>query len=284
MKSLKNKVIIVAGGAGGIGSETCKLLASGGAIIILAGRPNTRIPRLARELKKLNHRSTSIETDLRTATGWDALVQQVSRQYHRIDCLVNCMGMIVPGALDTLTDPEIENVISTNFKGIVEGVRAVLPAMKRQKEGCIVNVGSLGGIVPMSCEAIYSATKFAVRGFTLSMSEELRDTGIDVSLVSPGPVRTRMLDTEANDDRSTISFVNRPLKPEEVASAILSVILKPRKEIILPKISGTFALLLSLFPGLSGLLFRVLDHIGKLKLRTYRKTYLKEIPLLPTGI
>ena len=142
--------------------------------------------------------------------------------------------------------------------------------MLAQKHGRIINVGSLGGIVPMPFETLYSAAKFAVRGFTLSLQEELRGTGVSVSLISVGSVRTNMLDAEARDDHSTISFVNRPLDPLRVATAVWSNILKPKREVILPAVTGRLSFLLNMFSGLRSLAWPVLNFVGRRNLTRYR--------------
>jgi len=86
----------------------------------------------------------------------------------------------------------------------------------------------------MPYETMYSATKFGVRGFSLSLAEELKSTGINVSLISPGPVKTKLLDLEATDDKSTISFVNKPYDPKTIAKATLKLIQNPQSKLILP--------------------------------------------------
>jgi short-subunit dehydrogenase len=175
--------------------------------MIVAGREKESLARVLQEVRRTSPQSISVTGDFCSLHAWDELVEAVEKKFQRIDVLVNCIGAIVPGTLETVSEEDIQRVISTNIISVVNGVKAVLPIMRRQGKGQIINVGSLGGILPMPFETLYSATKFAVRGLSLSLSEELKGTGIAVSLISPGPVRTKMLDLEATDDFSTITFV-----------------------------------------------------------------------------
>lgn len=264
-------VIIVTGGTGGIGRATCMRLAQAGALVAAIGTDERRLDELSAELARISPRSIALRCDLGDPDEWSKLIATVESTFGRIDALVNCIGTLVPGSFERLAPAEIEHVTRTNFLSVLYGTRAVLPGMKRQGRGHIVNVGSLGSIIPMPFEALYSATKFALRGFTLSLSEELRGTGVHVSLISPGPVRTRMLEAEATDRRSTISFITPPLEPDDVAQAIVEVLIHPKTELILPRGSGRVAAgLIGLFPAIFGPLFRLAAGIGRRRLLAFR--------------
>ncbi len=276
----ENKAIVIAGGAGGIGTAASLLLASYGATAIVIGRKNSHMAVLRERLKLIQPKSICLEADLRSYDAWSSALRYVNDEFHRIDVLVNCVGTITPGSLDELTIDQITSAVETNLLSAVYGMRAALPIMKSQRRGHIITLGSLGGIVPMPFESLYCATKFAVRGFCLSMSQELNNTGIDVSLISPGPVRTKMLDLEASDDRWSMSFVQHPLDPEQVAEAIVQLIEKPQRELILPRTTGKLSLLVNLFPDLFRLVYPVLDFVGKIKLKKYRETRLNLEPFV----
>jgi short-subunit dehydrogenase len=278
-ENLTNRVIIVAGGSGGIGSATCRLLATQGAAIIVAGRQNGSLSRILQDVRTKSPESISVTGDFRCLRSWNELMETVEKKFHRIDVLVNCIGVIVPGTIETMNEENIQRVISTNIISVINGVKAVLPMMRRQGKGQIINVGSLGGILPMPFEALYCATKFAVRGLSLSLGEELKGTGVTVSLISPGPVKTKMLDLEATDDFSTITFVEKPLHPDKVAEAILSVIRRPKREITLPRISTKVAKVVGLSSSLFGFCYPLLSFVGRLRLQRYRRAYIKEIKI-----
>ncbi len=200
MTTLENKVIIIAGGAGGIGSATALLLARRGATVVIASRRIDPTDPLMNEIRVLSPRSSSFRGDLSHLTTWQQLVDYAERNYQIIYGLVNCVGTLNSKNLEDLSGNEIESAIKANFLSVIYGVRTILPILRRQNHGAIITIGSIGGIVPMPFAPIYCATKHAVRGFSLSLSEELNGTGVTVSLLSLGPVDTRMLEVEASSD------------------------------------------------------------------------------------
>ena len=261
MKSMHNKVIVIAGGSGGVGSSVCKKLLSLNAKVI--GISRTEKVRLKSFAENNNKEYNWILSDLTSKSGWKDSLNQIKNKFGKIDVLINCVGILIPGKVEYLKYEQIEQIISVNFTSFAFASKAVIPLMKERGYGHIINLGSLGGIVPMPYESIYCATKFALRGFTLSLKKELAGTGIRVTLISPGPVLTRMLGTESSDQNSTTAFVNHPLQPDLVSEKIIKTILHPKAELVLPPGLKTFSLLINLFPQLFNLIFPVLNFIGK---------------------
>lgn len=276
---IKGKVVIVAGGSGGIGREICMLLATQGAHTIIAGRSSTHSTKLQNEITRTNSNNIFIEKDLRLFEAWEGLIETVLMKFSRIDILINSVGIIIPGTFESLTKCEIENCLNTNMLSIIYGARAVVPVMKKQKHGYLINIGSLGGIIPMPYETMYCATKFGVRGFSLSLAEELKNTGINVSLISPGSVKTKLLDLEAIDDKTTISFVNNAFDPKTIAKATLKLIQNPQSEVILPSYVRQLSLLVSMYPKLFTRIYPLLNAIGKNGLMNYRKKHLNHLSI-----
>ena len=272
MKDLKSKVIIVAGGTGGIGCATVRLLSSQGAIVVVASRKQP-------PATMFNNVSVSaFQGDLGHSQNWDELVEYVQLKHKHVDALINCVGVLGPDSLETMSECDVETTMRANFLSVVYGAQAVLPVMRQQNHGVIVTVGSIGGIVPMPFASLYSATKYAVRGFSLSLSQELIGTGIHSSLISLGPVHTRMLEAEAAHDRRIIAFINSPLQPEFVAQSISSLLLNPKREMVLPRGTGALSILCNLVPGLFALCYRVLQQVGASRLRSYRNEFCTSIP------
>jgi NADP-dependent 3-hydroxy acid dehydrogenase YdfG len=266
MKNFNEKIIIVAGASGGIGSAVCRLLARRGATVIAASR---RRGELTDELEVAGARPLWREVDLRFHESWEALTNEVVASYSRLDAVVHCEGVLLPGPFDQLSAAEIERVVRTNVLSVLYGTRSAIPVMKRQGGGQIVVLGSLGGMIPMAHEALYSATKFAVRGFCLALQEELRDTRVRISLLSPSSVRTPMLDAEASDADSTISFVTAPISPETIASAVIELLEHPQQELVLPRWAGVGARGVHRFPGVMSVLSPILDRLGRTGRRRY---------------
>lgn len=273
MTTLENKIIIVAGGAGGIGSAISLLLARRGAIVVIASRRIDPADPLMEEIRVLSPRSSSFQGDLSHPVTWQELVGHVEREYRVIDGLVNCVGTLNTKNLADLSGIEIESAIRANILSVIYGAEALLPTMRLQKQGTIITIGSLGGIVPMPFASLYSATKHAVRGFSLSLSEELKGTGVNASLLSLGPVHTRMLEAEACSEQCVISFVNKPLHPDDVAESIASLLLRPRREVILPPATGALSIFCNLAPGLFGICYRIFRQVGKIRLQSYRREH-----------
>ena len=273
------KVVIVAGGSGGIGSEICRQLTILGAQTIVVSRNSSHSTKSQNEIARMSTNNIFIEKDLRFFEEWEELIEIVLTKFKRIDILINSVGTIIPGTFESLNKSEIENCLNTNMLSIIYGARAIVPVMKKQKHGYLINIGSLGGIIPMPYETMYCATKFGVRGFSLSLAEELKNTGINVSLISPGSVKTKLLDLEAIDDKTTISFVNNAFDPKTIAKATLKLIQNPQSEVILPSYVRQLSLLVSMYPKLFTRIYPLLNAIGKNGLMNYRKKHLNHLSI-----
>jgi len=266
----KNKVVVITGGSGGIGSETAKMFHQNGAkVVIISRNPNKQ--NLNKKIQDDN--IFYLAYDLQKAESWQKALKQILGKFKRIDILINCLGILIPGSLEKLNQSAVLRMIDTNIRSIIISTKKVLAIMSKQESGIIINIGSLGGIVPMPHESVYCATKFALRGFTLSLAEELRGSNIDICLISPGPVKTNLLDTEAKDDYSTITFINDPIEPKKVARVIVKASLKPKREIILPGSMSFGSKLIGAFPGIFTLLFPIVNVLGSKKLMNYKKEY-----------
>ncbi len=260
-EDLAKAVALVAGATGCLGNSVCTTLRRQGATIVSASRSTT-------------HACDShlhLPSDLRTPEEWVHVIRLTLEKFHRIDIFVNCVGILRPGALDQLSVRDCDDVLQTNVAGLVYGIKAILPVLIRQGSGHIITLGSLGGIVPMANEALYCATKFAARGLSLSLSKELKATGVSASLISAGPVHSSMLKRESADQGSWITFVNRPLDPEDVAQAVLSVIHTGREEIVMPRWSTLPALLCNWSSRIFSMLYPILRYIGAIGLRRYQQ-------------
>jgi short-subunit dehydrogenase len=184
------------------------------------------------------------------------------KKFEKIDVLINCAGILEPGDFSSVEASQLKKMIDINFTSMLIGIQKTLTIMKKQGFGHIINIGSLGGIVPMPYSAVYSATKFALRGFSFSLAEELKGTGIKISLITPGSVITKMLDYEARADNSAISFVSNPISSNKVAGAVLKVIHEPKLELIIPRSQSIGSKLLVFSPKLFSFLYKILHRIG----------------------
>ncbi len=265
---LKGKVTIITGAAGGIGSSTARLFAQQGAVLVLTDIRNKELQELGETMKDSGTKIMIVEQDIRDPESWKSLVEKVRKKYGRIDILINNAGVIQPGAAEKISLDEVQHQVSVNFSGTMNGCRAVLPAMKKQGSGKIVNVASLGGIVPMPGEVVYSATKFAIRGYSLSLHAELHKSPVGVAVVCPDSVDTPQHDYELQYDEAVLSFIGDPLKPEKVARGILKAVRTNKAEVLVPFGMGIFCRIGMAFPRLYFFLLPLLEKIGS---RTIKK-------------
>jgi hypothetical protein len=264
--SLKNKVVIVTGGSGGIGSAIVNKLSYYGANVVSVYCRN--LP-----TDQSDENIICINADLTKSEDWDRLLSFTYHKFNKIDVLINSAGLLEPGNFLSLEENQIKQMIDINFTSVLTGIQRTLTIMKKQGFGHIINIGSLGGIVPMPFSAVYSSTKFGLRGFSFSIAEELKGTGIKMSLITPGSIITKMLDYEAQSDNSAISFVSKPISPIMVADAVLRIIHKPRVELIIPQSQSIPSKLLIFSPNIFSSLYKILHRIGISEKRKYLNRY-----------
>lgn len=239
---LSGRVAIVSGASGAIGSATVRALAGEGAKIVCAAPDDGLLAALAEEARASGWDARAIPTDITDRAQIDALVEATMAAYGRVDVLINLAGVgSSPSLLDS-TDREIETVLAVNLLGAARLIHAVLPIMKAQGSGSIVNVGSIAGEVGVM--GIYSASKFGLRGLTDSVRREAHSLGVGVTLIEPGFVRSPM--NAAMGD-------NLP-SPDIVARAIVASIEEPRRRRIVP---WTYRLPVFLAKTLPGMFDRV---------------------------
>lgn len=269
---LKDKVAIITGAAGGIGSSAARLLAQQGAVLVLTDIRNKKLQELGETMKDSGAEIMIVEHDIRDPESWKSLVEKVRKKYGRIDILINNAGVIRPGAAEKISLDEVQHQVSVNFSGTMNGCRAILPAMKEQGSGKIVNVASLGGIIPMPGEAVYSATKFAIRGYSLSLHAELHNSPVGVAVVCPDSVDTPQLDYELQYDEAVLSFIGDPMKPEKVAKGILKAVRTKKAEVLVPFGMGIFCRIgMAAFPRLYFFLLPLLEKVGSRTIKKRRK-------------
>ena len=270
IKDLKDKVIVITGAAGGIGSATARMLAREGATIVLTDIRKDPLEALAAELADAGARALAVVHDVRQPESWQALTDRVSAELGGLDILINNAGVVHPGAAEELPAEKLQQQIQVNLMGTINGCRAALRVMKPRGGGKIVNVASLGGIVPMSGEAIYSATKAAIRGYTLSLAAELHGSPVGVAVVCPDSVDTPQLAYELLHDEAVLSFISKPLQPEQVAKGILKAIRKKKPEILVPGAPGVLIRTVMAFPRVYYVLYPSLKKTGSKNIRKRR--------------
>jgi short-subunit dehydrogenase len=241
---LEGAVALVTGASRGIGRATARALHARGASVGLVARDARDLAAVAAEL---GARAAVAPADVADRTAVERAVADVVAALGPVDVLVNNAGA---GAYAAVLEEERgmhERLMRVNYLGTVHPTLAVLESMVARRRGHIVNVASIAGRVGAPFEAAYSASKFAVVGWSESLAAELHAFGIDVSLVNPGPVETGF--TEARGVPFQRS-VPRPLPPERVADAVVRAVEDGRFEQTLPRWLRVGPVVRALAPGL----------------------------------
>jgi NAD(P)-dependent dehydrogenase (short-subunit alcohol dehydrogenase family) len=226
-------VAIVTGAANGIGEATAKLFAQNGYAVAIIDIVD-RVEEVATEIRSAGGECLFMKGDVSNESDVRAFVGQVMEAYGRIDALVNNAGTVVVKPLEETDWADFKRVVDVNLGGIFLFCKHVLPIMKRQPGGAIVNMGSVSGHVGQIDHAIYGATKGAIIAFTRAVAWEVARHGIRVNSISPGSVDTPMLrsDIELESKRTGIPYeevkkereaeqaFNRWADPSEIAEAI----------------------------------------------------------------
>ncbi|MFI6931667.1 SDR family NAD(P)-dependent oxidoreductase [Streptomyces sp. NPDC050287] len=223
-----DRVMLVTGGAGGIGSALCRRFGSGGARCVVVDIDETRAKNVAAELPGAGH--TGIGCDLMDRAQVERLFERVADAYGRLDVLVNNVGMTSAERFDVRSVESIEREITLNLTSPLVATRLAIPLLKASGDPRVVTTVSLGGIFPLGETPIYTASKFGLRGAMLAIGLDLRSKGILAGSVLPSATDTRMLRQEAVDGGNSMQFQDPPQQPADVVAAAVSLLDKPRLE------------------------------------------------------
>ena len=185
-----HRVWFITGTSQGFGREFVRAaLQRGDSAVATSRNPET----VAAALSKQSDRLLTLPMDLRDSAQISSAVERAIARFGRVDILVNNAGYGVTGAVEEASEKEIAAVYETNVFGLLRVTRAVLPHMRKQRRGHIVNLSSIGGLTGLPGWGIYNSTKFAVEGLSEALADELAPLGISVTIVEPGPFRTEFL-------------------------------------------------------------------------------------------
>jgi len=221
---LEGRVVMITGASRGVGAALARQAVAKGALVALIARTADDLESLRSELGDACVVATA------DVSSYDEVVTAVGKltaELGRVDVLVNNAGIGLYGAFLDAEVADVERLMQVNYLGAVHVLKAVLPGMVERRRGHIVSIGSIAGRIGAPFEAAYSATKFALAGLTEALSVELAPFGIDVTLVSPGPIDTPFFDARGHAYERAHP---KPVSPERVAARILSCIEGRRSE------------------------------------------------------
>ena len=192
MQSVKGKIVLVTGATGGRGSQTVKLLVGSGAIVYITGRNLAKLNQLAEACRISSDHV--FQMDIADEVSVNRVIDNILAQSSVIDILVNATGMGIIKPMESLSSDDFQKIIQTNLMGAFYLVKAVLPSMKIQKKGLIINIPGILGKVPMAGAAAYSASKYGLVGMMQSIREELKRTEIRITNLFLGGVNSPFWD------------------------------------------------------------------------------------------
>jgi 3-oxoacyl-[acyl-carrier protein] reductase len=216
--NLKNKVAIITGGKRGIGKAIAFQLAAKGVNLAICSKSREGLEMLEQELNtvKTDIKVICHAVDICKNSDVELFIQSIYENFGQIDILINNAAVIRPGMLHETTEKTWYEVMDTNLKGPFLVMKNVIPIMKKQRSGHILNICSVLAKEGFANFSLHCAAKFGLRGLSLSVREELKKDNIIVSIVNPGTVSTDMwMDIDGEHDHSKM------VKPEEIANAVL---------------------------------------------------------------
>lgn len=234
----------------GIGEAIAKLFVQKGANVVFLSRDTGRAE-AARARAGHTDRTIALSCDIRNREEIDKVINLTVHSFQRIDIWVNNAGKGIMDASNQADMANVRDVFNLNFFGALESMQAVVPVMKQQGGGTIINISSVAGHIPLPFHGVYSATKFAMNAVGKAARVELKQSGINVLTVCPGYVRT---DFGKNLVRGREAKTVRPqqtrgISPERVARATLRGYLKQKMEVVVPWHMHPVIKLYQLFPG-----------------------------------
>lgn len=222
---LEGKVAAVTGGASGIGLATVKELLAAGAKVVLVDRDQAALDKVCAEL---GEQAIPLVIDLLNPESCNQLLAGVLEKAGQLDILYANAGSYIGGDLVETTPDAIDRMLNLNVNAVMKNVHNVLPHMIERGRGDIVVTGSVAGHFPVPWEPIYASSKWAVNCFVQTTRRQVKDKGIRIASVSPGPVASALLADWPEENLRKAKESGSIIEPEEVADAVMYILTRPR--------------------------------------------------------
>jgi short-subunit dehydrogenase len=251
MNTLAGQVVVITGASSGIGEASARLFGAQGCRVVLAARRLERLDLLAQAIRSQGGTALPVQMDMSRRDDLQRLVERVMTEFGQVDILVNNAGFGRLRWLEELDlEADIRSMVETNLLGTILLTRLLLPGMLARKQGHIINLASIAGLVGTPTYSVYAATKFGMRGFTEALRREVRLQGIHVSGIYPGAVDTEFI-SHVGGVRKT--GMTTPawlmLSAEQVAQTVVKVAKRPRRMVLMPWPMVLAIWANALFPG-----------------------------------
>ncbi|GHJ42265.1 SDR family oxidoreductase [Streptomyces sp. TS71-3] len=250
-----NKVVLVTGASRGIGRDVALAFAREGARLVLAARSADRLAQVEGEVRDLGSEALSVPTDVTSPDAVTALVDAATKRFGRIDVLVNNAGIGRVGLIESAGfEDNVRQTLRASLFGMISVTQGVLPVLRRQGSGAIVNMSSVMGRKAFSRFGSYAIVMHAVSAFSDSLRQEVADSGIRVSVIHPAITATDLL-READETEMPPPFRHMtPLTSQGVARAVVAAVRHGRRRVVLPRTANMLLLGEALSPRIGDLI------------------------------
>lgn len=237
VKRLEGRVAVVTGAGSGIGRATCQKLANAGCDVAAVDLNLESAEETAHLIRHAGRVASAHQADVSDKARMASLPAEILGVHGQIHVLVNNAGVTAVYRFEEHSLEDFEWVLGIDFWGVVYGCKFFIPHLAKQDEAHIVNISSMAGLLGLPMQSSYCAAKFAVRGFSESLIAELAPTNIGVSVVFPGPYRTKVMRSARNASGGTVGQLADLLErharpPEEVAQRILTAIKRKQSHVV----------------------------------------------------
>ena len=260
------KIALITGSAAGIGESVASHFDSQGYQLILVDNNVERNQALGARCSN----ARCVALDLTDRDALRDFCKELEAQ--SLDVAFINAGVAIPGNVLTLSDKVIDLHLDVNLRSAILLTRACAVTMVKAGQGHILSTVSMGAITPMKGTAVYSATKFAMRGFLSALYSELKPLGVSVSGIYPSAVDTEMLKNEVRNNGSPLNFVSKVATVDDVTNTVQRALITKKLEIYVSKTDGLMGRVIGFFPSLLDRLYPLLERIGQSGMLRYKKT------------
>lgn len=263
MNTTKHSVVFITGCASGLGLHLCEKFAAQGFKVVATDINLVELKNIAKRNAWSPDQVLVKKLDVSKDSQWRKVWSEVLSLWGQVDIMLNVAGYLLPGYVAETPVEQIDRHIDINVKGLMYGSKVAAEHMVATGQGHIINIASLAGLAPIPGIGLYSASKFAVRGFTLALAQELKPYGVAVSVICPDAIETPMLTLQEDYEEAAMTFSgNKTLTVEDVSEAIFKEALgKETVEVAIPGYRGWIAKAGNSVPSMS---FMLSDFFGKL--------------------
>jgi short-subunit dehydrogenase len=251
-QDLKGKVVVITGASSGIGRAAARRFAERGARLVLAARRDQMLDDVVDECADRDAQAIAVPTDVTESAQVNHLANEAIRRFGAIDLWINNAGVMMFGALWQTPEADFRRLVDINLFGCVNGARAVLGHFVRRGRGILINNASIVGHVGQPLSSAYVASKWAVRGFTIALRQDLLDhPGVQVCMVSPSSIDTPLWQHAANYSGRAFRAYQPIYDPEQVANAMVALAVRPRREVVVGTMGQAMAVQHRVAPALA---------------------------------